>query len=437
MAEARAERAGAHVPVEGGGASPRQLAAWASYDWASSPFFAVIITFVFAAYFTQGVAPDEVIGTAQWGWAMTVSALLIAAASPVLGAVADAGGRRKPWLLVFTLISAAATWALWTVEPGPPFMLRCLILVVLANTALEIGQAFYNAMLPDLAKPAEVGRWSGWGWGVGYAAGIVVLLILLKGVIQPVPPPFGLDEGRAEDVRVVGPIVAVWMVLFAVPLFLFTPDRPRGHLPMGDAVRQGISALVATFRDLPRHRDIANFLLARLIYNDGLNTLFAFGGIYAAGTFGMNTAEIIMFGVALNVTAGLGAFGFAFMDDRVGSKPTILVALVGLFVFGLVALLATERTTFWFAALFIGIFVGPAQSASRTLMARLAPPEQRTEMFGLFALTGKVTAFIGPFLFGTATYLAGTQRAGMATILVMFVLGGLLLMRVREPRPAR
>lgn len=436
MAEAGASQAQGRTVVEGG-ASPRQLAAWASYDWASSPFFAVIITFVFAAYFTQGVAPDQVVGTAQWGWAMTISALLIAAASPILGAVADAGGRRKPWLLVFTLVSAAATWALWTVEPQPSFMLRCLILVVLANTALEIGQAFYNAMLPDLAKSAEVGRWSGWGWGMGYAAGIVVLLILLKGVIEPVPPPFGLDEGKAEDVRIVAPIVAVWMVVFAIPLFLFAPDKPRGHLAMGAAVRQGLAALVATFRELPRHRDIAVFLLARLIYNDGLNTLFAFGGIYAAGTFGMNTAEIIMFGVALNVTAGLGAFGFAFMDDRVGSKPTILVALVGLFVFGIVALLATERSTFWFAALFIGVFVGPAQSASRTLMARLAPPEQRTEMFGLFALTGKVTAFIGPFLFGTATYLAGTQRAGMATILVMFIIGGLLLTRVREPRRAR
>lgn len=432
MADARTGQAELRTIVEGG-ATTRQLAAWASFDWASSPFFAVIITFVFASYFTQGVAPDAVVGTAEWGWAMTISALLIAVASPILGAVADAGGRRKPWLAVFTLLSAVATWALWTVEPQPSFMLRCLVLVVLANTALEIGQAFYNAMLPDLASPSQVGRWSGWGWGLGYAAGIVTLLLLLKVVIEPVPPPFGLDDKTAEDVRIVGPVVAVWMVLFAIPLFLFTPDKPRGNIPAGQAVRQGLTALVATFRDLPKHRDIAVFLLARLIYNDGLNTLFAFGGIYAAGTFGMNTAEIIMFGVALNVTAGIGAFGFAFMDDRLGSKPTILVSLVGLFVFGTVALLATERWMFWVAALFIGIFVGPAQSASRTLMARLAPPDQRTEMFGLFALTGKVTAFIGPFLFGTATYLAGTQRAGMATILVMFVLGGLLLTRVREP----
>ena len=433
MADAGAPRAPAPTVVEGG-ATTRQLAAWASYDWASSPFFAVIITFVFAAYFTQGVAQDEVVGTAQWGWAMTVSALLIAAASPVLGAIADAGGRRKPWLLTFTLLSAATTWTLWTIEPEPSFMLRCLVLVVLANTALEIGQAFYNAMLPDLASPAQVGRWSGWGWGLGYAAGIVTLLLLLKLVIEPTPPPFGLDESRAEDVRIVGPVVAAWMLVFAVPLFLVVPDRPSGRLPVAAAVRKGLGALMDTFRELPRHRDIALFLLARLIYNDGLNTLFAFGGIYAAGTFGMDTAEIIMFGVALNVTAGIGAFGFAFMDDRLGSKPTILAALVGLLVFGTVALLATERSMFWFAALFIGVFVGPAQSASRTLMARLAPPDQRTEMFGLFALTGKVTAFIGPFLFGTATYLAGSQRAGMATILVMFVLGGLLLTTVREPR---
>ena len=155
-----------------------------------------------------------------------------------------------------------------------------------------------------------------------------------------------------------------------------------------------------------RNANIARFLLARLIYNDGLNTLFAFGGIYAAGTFGMTLNEVLLFGIALNVTAGLGAFGFAFLDDRIGSKPTILIAICGLFVAGHGGAAGRRRRAmFWVVALVIGIFVGPAQSASRTLMARLAPAEQRTEMFGIYALTGKVTAFIGPFLFGTATCL--------------------------------
>jgi UMF1 family MFS transporter len=199
-------------------------------------------------------------------------------------------------------------------------------------------------------------------------------------------------------------------------------------------VRAGLARLSRTLRDLRREANILRFLLARLIYNDGLNTLFAFGGIYAAGTFGMDTAEIVVFGVALNVTAGLGAFGFAWMDDRLGSKRTILLALAGLLLTGAVALVASDKGLFWAAALFLGLFIGPAQSASRSLMGRLAPPGRATEMFGLFAMTGKVTSFVGPFLFGTATALFASQRAGMAVILVMFLLGALLLLPVSEPR---
>jgi UMF1 family MFS transporter len=415
-------------------ATTGQLWAWATYDWASSPFFAVIVTFVFATYFSEAVAPDAVSGTAWWGWAMTGSALLIAAASPVLGAIADVGGRRKPWLLLLSVTSAAATAALWWVAPEPAFVLLALLLVVLANTTLEIGQAFYNAMLPDLAPGGQVGRWSGWGWGLGYASGIAALGLLLLLFIQTETPLLGLDKATAEHVRIAGPFVALWLLIFALPLFLVTPDRPQGSLPAEEAIRQGLSMLRRTLRDLRHYRQIALFLLARLIYNDGLNTLFAFGGIYAAGTFGMDTGEIIGFGIALNVAAGIGAFAFAWADDRWGSKPTILTALAGLLLFGTIALLATDKGVFFWIGLGVGTFVGPAQSASRTLMARLAPADRRTEMFGLYALTGKVTAFLGPFLFGTATYLAGTQRAGMATILVMFVIGGGLLTLVREPR---
>lgn len=423
-------------PVQPGTRAPasrRQLVAWAFYDWASTPFFAVVITFVFSAYFIQGVAGDEVLGTAYWGWMTTASALVIAACSPILGAIADVGGRRKPWLVAFTGLSAATTAGLWLVTPDAAAVPLALTLVLVANVATEVATSFYNAMLPDLAPAERVGRWSGWGWGLGYLGGIAALALVLLLFVQREPPLFGLDKAAAEHVRICGPLLAVWLVVFALPLFLITPDLPSRRRPAGTAVRDGLRQLGRTIRDARRELNLLRFLGARLVYNDGLNTLFAFGGIYAAGTFGMQLEEIILFGIALNLTAGLGAFGFAYLDDHLGSKPTILVALAGLIVVGLVALIATDKTVFWIAALFLGLFLGPAQSASRTLMARLAPADKRTEMFGLYALTGKVTAFLGPFLFGTATWLFASQRAGMATVLVMFVAGGLLLTTVREP----
>ena len=415
-------------------ATPRQLGAWALYDWANSPFFAVILTFVFATYFTQGVAENEIDGTAQWGIALSLSGIAIAILSPVLGAIADIGGRRKPWLLAFTVAAALATSLLWLIEPEPSFIVMALVLVFIANTSLEFGQAFYNSMLPDLASAKTLGRWSGRGWALGYVAGIVVLVLLYFGIINQDPPPFGLDEATAEPVRLVGPVVAVWLLVFALPLFLITPDRPRVAVRMGTAAREGLGNLWRTLRSLGPQSQVLRFLIARLVYNDGLNTLFTFGGIYAAGTFGMTTAEIMLFAIALNISAGIGSFAFGYVDDRLGSKQTVLLAVAGLTLFGIIALLAQDKQTFFALGVLIGLFVGPAQSASRTLMARLAPPAQRTEMFGLYALSGKVTAFIGPLLFGAATVAFDTQRAGMAVVVVMLAAGGLLLLVwVREP----
>jgi MFS transporter, UMF1 family len=380
------------------------------------------------------VAANEIEGTAQWGFAIALSGLVIAVLSPMLGAIADVGGRRKPWLAAFTGLGALVIALLWLVRPDPGFVLLALVLIFLANTLIELGQAFYNAMLPDLAPKRTIGRWSGRGWSLGYLAGIIALTLLLFGIIRPEPPPYGLDADAAEPIRVAGPFIALWLVLFALPLFLFTPDKPRTGLPASQAMRHGLGNLWRTLRGLGLQSQVLRFLIARLIYNDGLNTLFAFGGIYAAGTFGMSTQEIILFAIMLNVSAGIGSFSFGFIDDRLGSKKTVLIAIGGLAIFGIAALLAQEKTTFWVLGVLIGLFVGPAQSASRTLMARLAPPDQRTEMFGLYALSGKLTAFMGPFLFGAATSLFQTQRAGMAVVVVLLTAGGvLLLLTVREP----
>ncbi|MGI9452722.1 MAG: MFS transporter [Geminicoccaceae bacterium] len=409
--------------------------AWAFYDWASSAFAAVIITFVFATYFSQGIASDPVTGTAQWGWAMTVSAMFAAVLGPILGAFADAIGRRKPWIFVLTWLCIIATSLLWFAEPSVEWVLFALIAVVVANLALELAGIFYNAMLSDLTSAGRMGRLSGWSWALGYVGGICCLLIALFGLVQTEAPLFGLNKDTAEHVRATGPLVALWLALFSLPLFLFTPDRQGTGLSMSEALSEGLQQLRRTVTHLKRYKQIAHFLLARMLYIDGLNTLFAFGGIYAAGTFGFELADVITFGILLNVTAGLGAFAFAWIDDWLGSKPVILIALAGLFVCGLAAVLVQNEMHFWIVGSLLGIFVGPTQAASRTLMAKLSPPEQQTEMFGLYALSGKITAFLGPFIVGTVTLWADSQRVGMTTILLFFAAGFALLLALQvRPR---
>jgi UMF1 family MFS transporter len=422
-----------HTPAMSPPVSRLGQVSWALYDWANSAFSAVIITFVYATYFTKGIAADEVGGTAEWGWAMSASGIAIALLSPVLGAVADAGGRRKPWLFAWTLIAVVGCCLLWYGRPTPVVALMILTIAALTNLAFEIAGVFYNAMLPEIVSREYLGRLSGWAWGLGYAGGLVCLILVLYGFVQAEPAPFGLDQSQAEDVRISGPLVGLWLAVFSLPLFLFTPDRQSAGLPAAEAVRRGLAQLRRTFANLKHYRTIGRFLIARMIYTDGLNTLFAFGGIYAAGTFGMPMAEVIKFGILLNVTAGVGALGFGWIDDWLGAKRTIMIALLGLLACGSAAVLVTEPLHFWIAGALLGIFVGPAQAASRSLMARLAPAEVRTEMFGLYALTGKITAYIGPFLLGTVTFWTGSQRWGIATILGFFVVGGLLLWPLEEP----
>jgi UMF1 family MFS transporter len=412
----------------------RRLWAWALFDVAATPFGTVIITFVFATYFARAVAGDEVTGTALWGWTLTASSLTAALLSPLIGGIVDAGGPRKPWLAVVTAIWVTACTGLWLVTPEPGSVLLALALVGLANLAGETSGVFYNAMLADLAPRERIGRWSGRAWGMGYAGGLVCLVIALVLFIQPEKPAFGLSREGAEHVRIVGPMVALWLAIFALPLFLFCPDRPRAARSLADAVGQELTSLRERVARVARDRNLLRFLLAAMLYTDGLNTLFAFGGLYAAGTFGMSLEQVLQFGIVLNLTAGLGAVAFADLDDRLGARTTVLLSLAGLILFGTAALVVREATAFWVVGAALGLFIGPVQAATRSLMARLAPPERRAEMFGLLALSGRVTAFAGPFLFGTVTLWTGTQRAGMATILLFWLAGAVLIAGVREPR---
>jgi UMF1 family MFS transporter len=413
---------------------PAGAVAWCLYDWAMSAFNTVIGTFVFSVYFTRAVAADEIAGTALWSRALAASGVAVLVLSPVLGAVADRGGRRKPWLALLTLVTVVATAALWTVRPDPAYVLTALVLVAVASTAFDLAGVFYNALLPSVASPRMLGRVSGWGWGLGYLGGLGSLVLCLVLLIRPEAPLFGLlDRDASEHLRATGPAVALWFAVFALPLFVLAPDRPGTGVTAARAVREGLARLRATVARLAAgDRNTALFLVSSAVYREGLNTLFAFGGIYAAGTFGMTFDQLIVFAIALNVSSALGAALFAFADDRVGSKPTVMAALVGLMAAGVPILFVTDVGWFWALAVGLGLFVGPAQAASRTLMARLSAPGTETEMFGLYNLTGRAVGFVGPLALGLATEWSGSQRVGMATIVAMFAIGAAGLAFVRE-----
>lgn len=416
-----------------GAASRRAQWSWATFDFANSGFTTVVSTFVFSAYFAQAIAPDAETGTALWGTATGIAGLIIALTSPFAGAIADHTGRRKPWLAAFTLLCVTATATLWFAAPGAQSIPLALTAAVIGTVGFEVGLVFYNAMLPSLTTPDRLGRLSGLAWGFGYCGGLLCLVIALVGFIQADTPPFGLDKDNAEHVRATMLLTALWILIFAWPLFVFTPDAPRTGLPMKDAVIKGTTTLLTTLRNVRQHANSFRFLIARMVYIDGVNTMFAFGGIYAAGTFGMSLEDIILFGIALNVTAGLGAAVFGWIDDRLGSKRTLTWSLLALIATSCGVLLAQTPTQFWIAGLAMSVFFGPVQAASRTFMAHLAPPDMRGEMFGLYAVTGKITSFMGPFAVGAVTALAGSQRIGMATILVFLIVGLILLQSVKEP----
>ncbi|MGB6976795.1 MAG: MFS transporter [Gammaproteobacteria bacterium] len=414
-------------PISNASASRVGIIAWCGYDWACSAFNTIVTTFVFATFFTKSIAVNPVVGTTQWGNAIALAGLIIAFSSPIFGAIADYQGPRKPWLAMFTLLAMVASALLWFAKPSVNYTTWILGCVIVGTIGYEIASVFYNAMLRDIAPPGYLGRISGWGWASGYLGGLISLSIALFAFIKTNATWLQLDNSAAESIRICGPFVALWFLLFSWPLFVFTKDRPARGIPITTAVKQGLTVLANTLRQLHQHRTIVCYLFARMIYTDGINTIFAFGGIYAVGTFGMTTSEVILFGIGMNVAAGIGAVVFAWVDDFIGAKPTILISLVAIIANGLVIVITKDITWFWVFAAALCLFVGPVQAASRSLMARLAPVPLMTEMFGLYAFSGKATAFMGPWLLALITERTGSQRAGIGTILIFLAVGMLFL----------
>jgi UMF1 family MFS transporter len=441
------------------------LAGWVLFDWACQPWFTLVTTFVFAPFFAAALAEDPAQGQALWGFAAGAAGLTIALLSPALGSIADAAGRRKPWIAGFGLLLVFGSLLLWFAEPGNPASVPLALFgFYLGTIGAEFATVFNNAMMPKLVPPDRIGRLSGTGWAMGYAGGLVSLVVTL-GFLAANPetgktilgfvPLFGLDPAAREGDRISGPLSALWFLVFVLPLFLFTPDEPK-RLPLAQAIREGLQNLFETIRTVRGHANAFRFLLANMVYADGLTALFAFGGIYAAGTFGWSIIEIGVFGILLTITGTIGALVGGRLDDRLGPKPVIAGALI-LLILVAGTILSLGRDYIFFViptappmagdglygsvaekvyvalGLLIGVAAGPMQAASRTLLVRVAPPDQIGQFFGLFALSGKVTSFMGPFLVGLVTAATANQKPGMAVLIGFFALGLFLLSRVRVP----
>src|ERR1700731_3917394 len=436
---------------------------WIFFAWAAEPFFTLITTFVFAPYFATHVAADPASGQALWGFATAAAGLMIALMSPVLGAVADASGRRKPWIAAFGALLVIGSSLMWIGRPGDVGVIPPLLLAyAVATIGAEFATVFNNAMMPTLVPPDRIGRLSGTGWATGYVGGILSLVLVL-GFLAANPesgrtlfglkPLFGLDPVSHQGDRISGPLTGIWFIVFVLPMFLLTPDYPAKR-PVREASREGLIELRQTLGELPKQKSLAAFLLANMIYTDGLVSLFAFGGIYAAGTFGWNTIQIGTFGILLAIAGTFGAWLGGKLDDKLGPKRGISGSML-ILLLSIVAILLVDKDSILFVkvaapapggALFsgaaeraylvlgclIGAAGGPLQAASRTLLIRMAPKDRIAQYFGLFALTGKVTSFVGPLLIGVVTAATESQKAGMAVLVPFFAMGLVLLARVGD-----
>lgn len=432
-----------------------EVLAWSMYDFANQPFTNLVLTFIYGTFFTTVIASNEIVGTQQWSHAISITAIVVALLSPFMGALADKGGYRKMFMFFFTWLTIIATTVLYFVLPGQVF--NALFWFVLANIGFEMGSVFCNAYLPDISHSKNIGRISGYGWSLGYVGGLLSLALAMFFLVQTDTPIFGFLKGEAgayQNIRATNLLVAVWFAVFSIPTFLFVKDKKPDTKAFLKNAKHTIKGFRSTANELRNYPQIIRFLLARLVYNDGLITVFAFGGIYAAGSLDFTFDEIMVLGIVLNITAGLGAFLMGYLDDKVGGKKTLKVTLLGLMLAIALAVSAPEirpflqyvfggssvpewvnaKNIFWIAAVLIGVFSGPNQASSRSLMGRFTPEEKKNEFFGFFAFSGKATAFVGPFLLGALTVAFDSQRAGISIVFFFFLFGYLLLGKVDEEK---
>jgi MFS transporter, UMF1 family len=470
-------------------ASKAGIFGWMMFDWAAQPFFTVITTFIFAPYFISRIAPDAATGQTYWGYGIAFGGLIIAVLSPVLGSIADQTGARKPWIAAFATVKILSLCALWIAAPGSAMFLVVAIFT-LAAIAAEFSIVFNDSMLLRLVPQEDVGRVSNIAWGLGYLGGMIVLIFVIACLagspttgktLIGITPLFGLDPTQGEDARATGPIAGLWYLVFILPMFLFTPDVKNAGVAIGDAVRNGLAELKSTLIEARTRPGILRFLISRMVYQDGVNALLALGGGFAAAMFSWSITEIGLFGIILNVVAIFGCLAASFIDTRIGSKRVVsfcivllLIATIGIVstgpgytLFGWLQFGSADsgglfgtgaEKAYILYGLLIGLAFGPVQASSRAYMARSVTEEEAGRYFGIYALSGRATSFLAPFLVASVTAVTlsilsskcetGDQyeqciqmmsteaaRAGMAVIIVFFVVGWVILRGT--PYPAK
>jgi UMF1 family MFS transporter len=432
---------------------------WYFYDWASQPYNTLLITFIFAPYFTSAVAENSVEGQALWARMTWMTGLFLAVASPVFGAIADSAGPRKPWVLVFSVMYVVGAAYLWNAVPGSSNVVMILLFFAIGMAGMELSQTFVNSMLPSLAPRSEIGRISGSGWAFGYAGGVVSLFLMLlffaennEGVtFIGISPIFGLDAEMREGTRFVGILTAIWFAVFMVPFFLWVKDEPR-RSKLGGAVGKGLSELISTVKTLPNNPSLMVYLGSSMFYRDALIGLYAFGGIYAGGVLGWSIVQIGIFGIVAAITGVIFCYIGGYIDQKIGPKKVIAICvsaliLVSILIVGLsreaifgmpvAADSALPDQLFIFAGACIGAAGGVLQASSRTFLVDQADPDRMTEAFGLYALTGKASAFLAPGLIDLFTTLSGSQRLGVSPVIGLFAVGLILLFWVRSAEEYR
>jgi UMF1 family MFS transporter len=439
-------------------------AAWVCYEWANQPYYSLVTIFLFAPYFSATVIGDPVHGQAIWGYTQATAGIIIALTSPLLGAIADAAGPRKPWIVTFMTLCIVGCFGLWLAMPGAAIAPVAAALVI-ASVGMEFTIIFANAMLPTIASERRIGLLSGIGIGMGQLAAIVALIAVLitlqlPGVVHasfiPEAPVFGLSKAKFETDRIVGPISGVWFLVFMLPLLFLVPDQTSRNLSRIEAARAGLRRLLHTISKARHFRNVGLYLISRMAFYDGMNAIFIFGGILAASTFHWGATEMAVYGVWATLFAALGAFIGGWTDQRFGSKATLIWSLVFALVAFLVLISIDREQIFFIVKVAVApdakpfttlpqqvflltiagfaLMAGPTIASSRTMLARIAPVEMMTEFFGLYSLAGKATTFVAPLLIGIATAESGSQRIGLMVVVPLIILGIAMLLFVKEER---
>ncbi|NUB44867.1 MFS transporter [Fertoebacter nigrum] len=436
-------------------ASARQrIWGWYFFDWASQPYNTLLLTFIFAPYVTQ-VMGDGTSAQTVWGYGIAAAGLIIAVGSPLLGTIADRAGGRMGFLWAFSAMYVLGAWGIWYAAPDGFNVWLIMLAFGIGLIGMEFATTFTNAMMPSLGTPQQMGRISGSGWAFGYLGGVLALVVMLLffedgnagKTLLGQPPAFGLDPAEREGTRAVGPLTAIWYVVFMIPFFLWVREPRRAtDLTVRDAARQAWPDLRQTLRSLPARSSLSAYLMSSMFYRDALNGMYTFGGIYAVGVLGWATRDVGIFGILAAVTGAVFAWIGGRADSRYGPKPVIVTCVLVLTLVALGVVLVSRETVFGMAVTpesnlpdiafyILGALIGAAggalQSASRTMMITQSDPDRMTESFGLYALAGKATSFLAPFLIAVSTDISGSQRIGAAPLIGLFLIGLVLLLWVK------